>query len=145
MSKSFRSGPSGELNGLLDAGCRVTGDLVFDSSFRVHGLFKGTVQSEGELIVGEGGVVEGEIRVGELTVSGRLVGTVEATRRIQIGSNGRVEGAIRCPIVVIESGAFFQGPCTMQAPRRAKAVDSAAVDSMAVESEAESASQKAAS
>ena len=113
MSKTSRTGSPGELNGFLDAGCEVQGDLHFENTFRVHGRFKGTVQSEGQLIVGEGGVVQGVVNVGELSVSGDLDGRVEATRRIKIGATGRVEGEITAPILVIENGAFFQGQCTM--------------------------------
>lgn len=113
MSKTLRTGSPGELNGFLDAGCEVHGELRFEDTFRVHGRFKGTVQSEGQLIIGEGGVVEGGVAVGELHVSGRLEGRVETTRRTEIGANGRVEGEINTPVLVIESGAFFQGQCTM--------------------------------
>lgn len=114
MSKTLRTGSPGELNGFLDAGCEVHGELRFEDTFRVHGRFKGTVESDGQLIVGEGGVVEGGVAVGELHVSGRLEGRVETTRRTEIGANGRVEGEINTPVLVIESGAFFQGQCTMQ-------------------------------
>ena len=113
MSKILKNSSPGDLNGFLDAGCEVQGDLRFQSTFRVHGHFSGTVESEGELIVGEGGVVEGVVKVGELSVSGRLEGRVEASKRIEIGVNGHVEGEISSPALVIESGAFFQGQCTM--------------------------------
>ncbi len=113
MSKILKNSSPGDLNGFLDAGCEVQGDLRFQNTFRVHGHFSGTVESEGELIVGEGGVVEGVVRVGELSVSGRLEGRVEASKRIEIGVNGHVEGEISSPVLVIASGAFFQGQCTM--------------------------------
>ncbi len=114
MSKTLRTGSPGELDGFLDSGCEVHGELRFENTFRVHGRFKGKVESEGRLIVGEGGVVEGIVTVGELHISGRLEGQVETTRRTEIGPKGRVEGDINAPVLVIESGAFFQGQCTMQ-------------------------------
>ena len=113
MSKILKNNSPGDLNGFLDTGCEVQGDLRFDNSFRIHGKFKGTVESEGELIVGEGGVVEGVFKLGQLSVSGRLEGRVEASKRIEIGVNGHVEGEIRSPVLVIASGAFFQGECRM--------------------------------
>ncbi len=113
MSKTQRTGPPGELNGFLDAGCEAQGELRFERAFRVHGRFKGTVESDGQLVIGEGGVVEGTVTVGELIVSGRLEGRVEAARRVEIGAKGRVEGEIDTPALVIESGAFFEGQCTM--------------------------------
>ena len=113
MSKILKNSSPGDLNGFLDAGCEVQGDLRFQNTFRVHGHFSGTVESGGELIVGEGGVVEGVVKVGELSVSGRLEGRVEASKRIEIGADGHVEGEISSPVLVIASGAFFQGQCMM--------------------------------
>ncbi len=113
MSKILKNSSPGDLNGFLDAGCEVQGELRFKNTFRVHGRFTGTVESEGELIVGEGGVLEGVVKVSELSVSGRLEGQVEAKRRIEIGVNGHVEGEISAPALVIASGAFFQGQCRM--------------------------------
>lgn len=115
MSKILRNSSRGDLNGFLDAGCEVQGDLRFDNTFRIHGHFNGTIESEGDLMVGEGGVVKGVFNVGQLSVSGRLEGRVEASRRIEIGANGHVEGEIRSPVLVIASGAFFQGQCSMRA------------------------------
>lgn len=120
MSKILKNSSPGDLNGFLDAGCEVQGDLRFENTFRVHGHFKGTVESKGELIVGEGGVVEGVFKVGQLSVSGRLEGQVEASKRIEIGVNGHVEGELRSPVLVIASGAFFQGQCNMSPSETAR-------------------------
>ncbi len=120
MSKILKNNSPGDLNGFLDVGSEVRGDLRFETMFRVHGRFSGTVESEGELIVGEGGVVEGVVKVGELSVSGRLEGQVDASKRIEIGVNGHVEGEISSPVLVIASGAFFQGQCNMTPAEKAR-------------------------
>ena len=128
MSKILKNSSPTDLNGFLEAGCEIQGDLRFQNAFRVHGHFSGTVESEGVLVVGEGGVVEGVVKVGELSVSGRLEGRVEAAKRIEIGANGHVEGEIKAPVLVIESGAFFQGECSMKGPKAARPARPAIVD-----------------
>lgn len=128
MSKIPKNSSPTDLNGFLDAGCEVRGDLRFQHTFRVHGHFNGTVESEGTLVIGENGVVEGVVKVGELSVSGRFEGRVEATRRIEIAENGHVEGEIESPVLVIESGAFFQGQCSMESPEAAHPATPAIVD-----------------
>ncbi len=120
MSKILRSSSPSELNGFLEAGCEVQGELRFKKTFRVHGRFSGTVESEGELIVGEGGVVEGVVKVGDLTVTGRVEGRIEASRRVEIAVPGHVEGEIASPILVIASGAFFRGQSHMGSGRGAE-------------------------
>ena len=102
---------SGELNGFLDAGSHIQGDLVFEDTFRVDGRLTGTVKSDGDLVVGEQGVIEAEVAVGRLFVSGTLRGEVSATRRIELASSARVEATLTSPTMVIEEGAKMDGRC----------------------------------
>ena len=87
----------GELNGFLDHGSHLRGELTFDTHFRVHGKFTGEVITEGELIVGEGGEVEGEMRVGQVVVSGIVRGSIQASRRVQITATGKVFADVAAP------------------------------------------------
>jgi cytoskeletal protein CcmA (bactofilin family) len=103
-----------DLNGFLDTGSHVHGELRFDASFRVDGKFTGSVTSEGDLIVGEGGEVEGELSVGQIFVSGTVRGIVRASKRVQISPSGKVYAEIDTPSLVIEDGAFFEGQCSMR-------------------------------
>jgi cytoskeletal protein CcmA (bactofilin family) len=103
----------GDLNGFLDRGSHLRGELQFEAHFRVHGKFTGEVTTEGELIVGEGGEVEGEVRVGQVLVSGTLRGSIQASRRVQITSTGKVFADVDTPALVVEDGAIFEGRCSM--------------------------------
>jgi len=103
----------GDLNGFLDRGSHLRGELRFDTHFRVHGKFSGEVKTEGELIVGEGGEVEGELQVGQVIVSGIVRGSIQASRRIQITSTGRVFADVETPSLIVEDGATFEGHCAM--------------------------------
>lgn len=106
---------SGDLSGFLDIGSHFAGELRFDQSFRVDGKVVGTVISEGDLVVGEKGEIEGEIRVGRLFVSGRVQGKVRVAKRLSIHSPGRVQGEIHAPTLVIEEGGVLEGSCAMAA------------------------------
>jgi cytoskeletal protein CcmA (bactofilin family) len=103
----------GDLNGFLDRGSDLRGDLRFETNFRVHGKLTGEVNTEGELIVGEGGVVEGEVRVGQIVVSGLVKGSIHASVRVQITSSGKVYADVNTPSLIVEDGAFFEGKCAM--------------------------------
>jgi cytoskeletal protein CcmA (bactofilin family) len=110
----FKSeGKQNDLNGFLDSGSHLHGELRFDTSFRVDGKLTGTVESEGDLIVGESGEVEGEVRVGQVFVSGTVRGTVRAVRKIQIAPSGKLFAEIDTPCLVVEDGAVFEGTCAM--------------------------------
>jgi cytoskeletal protein CcmA (bactofilin family) len=87
-------GKQNDLNGFLDKGSHLNGELLFETTFRVHGKFTGTVASDGDLIVGEGGEIEGEVKVGDLFVSGVVRGKVAAKRRVHIAPSGKVYAEI---------------------------------------------------
>jgi cytoskeletal protein CcmA (bactofilin family) len=107
------SAKQGDINGFLDRGSHLRGELQFEAHFRVHGRFTGEVTTDGELIVGEGGEVEGDVRVGQIIVSGTVRGSIQATRRVQITSTGKVFADIDTPALIVEDGALFEGRCAM--------------------------------
>lgn len=112
----FKSdGKGSDLNGFLDAGSHVTGELSFETSFRIDGKLTGTIRSDGDLIVGESGEVDGEVYAGQIFVAGVVKGQLRAQRKIQIAPTGRVTADIETPALQIEEGARFEGKCTMVA------------------------------
>lgn len=107
-------GRSGNLNGFLDAGSHLEGKLHFEDTFRVDGRITGTVESDGDLIVGVGGEVEGELLVGRLFVSGVVRGVVRTKRLVEITAKGRVVADLHTPSLVVEDGGHFEGRCFME-------------------------------
>ncbi|HYB23480.1 MAG TPA: polymer-forming cytoskeletal protein [Solirubrobacteraceae bacterium] len=97
------------LNGFLDQGCTIKGDVVFADLLRIHGQVVGTVASGGELLVGEGGVVEGEITVARLAVAGTVRGTVRVSGRLVVHGTGRVLAEVFAPTLVVEEGGVLEG------------------------------------
>jgi len=67
------------LNGFVDSGCTIRGELEFETYFRVDGRIEGTVRSKAELVVGEGGTVEGELEVARCVIGGEVRGTIRAS------------------------------------------------------------------
>lgn len=105
---------AGELNGFLDSGSRMEGDLHFDTTFRIDGKLTGKVVSDGDLVVGDGGELEGEIRVGQIFISGTVRGEIHAERRVQIAADGKAFADLHTPSLIIEDGAHFEGRCSMK-------------------------------
>lgn len=106
-------GGGGDLNGFLDAGSDLRGELLFEDTFRIDGHFSGTIVSKGDLIVGLGGEVDGEIRVSRVFISGTVKGKVFASTRVELAANGQMLATIETPSLVIEDGALFNGQCAM--------------------------------
>ncbi len=110
-----------ELNGILNAGSHIRGELHFEDEFLIYGKVTGSVVSDGELIIGEEGEIEGDIVVRRVQVSGTVRGKLKATERIEITSTGEVFAELETPSLFIEDGAFFEGSCSMsRKPKRSK-------------------------
>lgn len=112
MNFRGKSSP-GDLSGFLDVGSHFEGELKFEQSFRVDGKVTGKVLSDGDLVVGEKGEIDGEIRVGRLFVSGLVRGEVHAARRLSIHPRGRVEGTVHSRALIIEEGGILEGQSSM--------------------------------
>ena len=121
---------SDALNGFVDSGCTIRGELEFANSFRIDGTLEGTVRSRSELVVGEAGVVTGEIVVARCLVGGQVRGKVRASEQVVLHATARVWAEIRTPALVMEEGAFLEGTVTMEGSK-GTAKDGAAVAAVA--------------
>ncbi len=100
-----------KLAGLIDMESEFKGDLTFKGSFRIEGTFKGTINSDSLLVIGERGKVEADVKVGQLVINGEIRGTLQATDRIEIHDKGRVFGTLLAPTLVVEEGAYLEATC----------------------------------
>ena len=107
------------LNGFIDSGCTLKGELEFTNSFRVDGLVEGTIRSRSELVIGEDGTVEGEIDVARCLVGGKVRGTIKASEKVVLHASAKIWGEIHAPAVVMEDGAFLEGKVDMDTGAKA--------------------------
>lgn len=108
-----RSGES--LNGFVDSECTIRGELEFKTYFRIDGRIEGIVRSKAELVVGEGGTVEGELEVARCIIGGEVRGTIRASEQVLLHATARVWADIQTPALVMEDGAFLEGSVSMEA------------------------------
>ena len=104
---------SGEINAFLGQGTDFDGKLTFEGTVRLDGKFSGEIFSPGILIVGETAVINADINVSTLILSGELTGNIEAKAKVEVHSPGKVYGNIKTPSLVIDEGAIFEGNCAM--------------------------------
>src|ERR1700723_607180 len=108
--------PGTEITALLGRGTPFEGKLHFEGRVRIDGTFKGEIQSDDTLIIGDGAEVHAEIDVATMIVRGGAVhGNVRAKTAIEIHAPGKLHGNIQSPSVFIDRGVEFQGSCRMDA------------------------------
>lgn len=100
-----------KITGFLDKETKIQGDLSFKGSFRIDGYFKGKINSDSILIIGDNGKVEADVKVGYIVINGEINGTVQASEKAEIHSHGRVIGTIISPKLIVEEGAYLEANC----------------------------------
>jgi len=91
-----------------------TGILRFNTTLRIQGNFKGTIDAQGALIVDKDAVVEADhITVSSLTVYGHISGTVHAMDKVDMHSGASVHGDVNAARLRIADGVLFEGKCKM--------------------------------
>jgi cytoskeletal protein CcmA (bactofilin family) len=104
---------SSDWTGFLEKGVRLEGKLETSGTLRIDSAMKGTLVSEGMLILGEHALVEGEIIGNRVMILGRFTGTIRATSRVEIHPKAIVSAEVHTPCLVIEPGSIFDGECHM--------------------------------
>ncbi|WP_428559704.1 MAG: bactofilin family protein [Solidesulfovibrio sp. DCME] len=117
FGRSARKKPRHDaITAFLGAGTQYCGQFHFQGVARIDGGVIGDIESDGVLVLGEEGYVEGRIRVAELVASGRIVGDVEASRRVILHARANLCGNLLAPAMIIEAGAVINGLVRMGAP-----------------------------
>ncbi|MCX6566935.1 MAG: polymer-forming cytoskeletal protein [Candidatus Aminicenantes bacterium] len=100
-----------KLSGFYDEGTEFQGELKFKGSFRIDGFFKGKINSDDMLIIGERGNVEAEVNVGYAVVNGEFHGRIQCKDKIEVHDHGRIFGTIIAPRITIAESAYLEAKC----------------------------------
>ncbi|UCE42474.1 MAG: polymer-forming cytoskeletal protein [Candidatus Aminicenantes bacterium] len=111
MKEKKRDAEESKITGFFDKDTEIKGDLHFKGTFRVDGRFKGKVDSESVLIIGDSGKVEADIKIGHLIINGEVKGNIQASEKVEVNSNGRIFGTIISPKLIVEEGAYLEATC----------------------------------
>jgi cytoskeletal protein CcmA (bactofilin family) len=91
----------------------IKGDLTTKGIVKMDGVLDGNVDADW-LIVGETGLVKGDVTSRVVVVYGRIEGTIRSREMADLKSRAIVEGDIYTMKLVVSEGAFFDGRSYMQ-------------------------------
>ena len=93
----------------------MTGTLTFKDpvNLQINGRFEGTLDTRGNLSIGEKATVKATVQGEVITIAGTVQGNVTATSRVEILPSGRLIGKVKSPRVIMRDGAILQGTLDM--------------------------------
>jgi cytoskeletal protein CcmA (bactofilin family) len=97
---------------LIAASARILGDVEFTGGLHIQGEVEGNIRAGdegGQLIIGETGVVRGEIHVPRVTINGRVEGDVSAAEHLELASKASVDGNVYYIMLEMVMGARVNG------------------------------------
>ena len=110
---------------LLERSTSIEGDIRGSENAQIDGHIKGTIQLDGDIIIGESAVVEADVEGNNIIIKGTVVGNVTARGHLEIQSTGRMNGDISARSIDFKDGSSFEGRSQMlkSRPKTAKSID----------------------
>ena len=100
---------------MIGTGTTINGDIQSKGDIRVDGTLKGSVTTEGKVVLGIDGVIEGDVVCKNADVSGILKAKITVSQLLSLKTSAKLNGDITTNKLSIEPGAEFTGSCSMGA------------------------------
>lgn len=103
----------------LEVDASMTGTLAFKDpvNLQINGRFEGTLNTKGNLSIGERAQVKATIEGESIEIGGGVQGNITATTRVEVLATGRVTGKVTAPRVIIHEGGILNGTLDMSGGR----------------------------
>ena len=102
-----------EISTLIGIDICINGEVFGNSVIRVDGKITGNVKTDKGIILGEKGVIQGNIDTKYAIIYGTVNGNVKV-QQLEIKKTGKVNGDIRTETLEIELGAQYNGKLEMK-------------------------------
>ena len=100
---------------IIGAGTVITGDIESSGDIRIDGKLIGNLSSKAKVLIGQDGIVEGDIIGQQADVMGKITGKIKIYELLQLRGKSNVSGEITTGKLEVEPSASFNGSCQMGA------------------------------
>lgn len=115
IKKSKENIAAGQTSNRILGGTRIEGEVHSDGDLRVDGTVQGMVDIAGKLVIGEKGLVKGDVKCGSANVSGRFEGNLKVEGLLSLEESAQVHGDVLTSKLSVVPGAELSGTCSMGA------------------------------
>ncbi len=106
-----------EYNTVLAPDIEFKGLIEFSEPMVIKGKVSGRIVASSDLLVDTDAVVNADIKASRVVIKGTVQGKVIAEEIVRIFSSGHLTGDVTAPEVILDTGCFFSGICTMTKDR----------------------------
>ena len=102
-----------QVRNLIGTGTTIKGDIESNGDIRIDGHLIGSLKSNGKVVIGQTGVMEGDLNCKQTEISGAVKGNITTEELTALKSTSKVEVDLTTKQLLIEVGAQFTGKCVM--------------------------------
>lgn len=93
---------------------KIVGDVVSKGAFRIDGQVEGNIRTQGKVVVGKSGFVNGTIEGANADFEGSFSGKLKLSGTLTLKSSAYVQGEVEVGKLAVEPGATFNATCNMK-------------------------------
>ena len=114
VMKRRDDGPAvGDIETVIGKNTKIQGEVSGTGNLRIDGELEGELKLSGSVIVGETGMVTGNVSARSLDVSGTVHGNAQTEEGLTIHTTGQLIGDVKVNAFQIEDGGIFKGRSEM--------------------------------
>ena len=113
--KIMKKDDNGTVINMIGVGTTITGDVNSNGDLRIDGTLKGSVATEGKVVLGKNGIIEGDVVCNNADIAGEIKAKITVSQLLTLKSTAKLKGDIVTNKLSIEPGAVFSGSCSMGA------------------------------
>jgi len=114
MRNSSDKNPQEIARNRLSKNTKVVGDINSDGDFRIDGLLEGTLKTNGRVIIGIDGTINGSVEASNAEIEGTFSGDLKVENTLTIKATAFISGDVCIGKLSIEPGANFNATCVMK-------------------------------
>ncbi|WP_299676148.1 polymer-forming cytoskeletal protein [uncultured Tenacibaculum sp.] len=99
---------------VIGRGTKITGDFISEGDFRIDGTLEGTLKTNGRVIIGQEGYINGTVECNNADVEGRFSGEFNVSNILTAKSTANITGNVNVGQISTEPGAAFNATCNMK-------------------------------
>jgi len=106
------STPVSKIETIIGPNAYFRGEVQSDGGIRIDGIFEGSIDLTGNLVIGEGAKIVADVKANNISISGAIKGNISGNR-VEILETGRVWGDLTVNSLLLNEGAYLRGQTMM--------------------------------
>ena len=86
-------------------------------SVRIDGNYKGNLELDGSLVLGDSGSITGNVEASYFLVAGEVTGSIKCHTQLHFASTAKVSGDIEAQSLIVDEGSQISGRYKVGEPR----------------------------